>query len=319
MAPIDGLLRRAWYVPVIALIVAVALALAFAANLVRYRRNLLRARRAVREAQAAARELGSYRLVRQLGAGGMGEVWLAEHQFLARPAAMKIVRRRKGQDDHAWREDLERFQREARATARLSCRNTIQIYDYGTSDEDSFYYVMELLDGIDLESLVSRHGFQPVDRVVQILRQITASLQEAHGMGFIHRDIKPANVFLSRFAGECDIVKVLDFGIVHDERGKVAKDRITARNEVVGTAGFIAPEQLTGAEPQVQADLYALGCVAWYLLCGFEVFTADSTYDLVRAHIAEEVPDLKVVCPQDLPEGLAQLIADLLAKNLKGG
>ncbi len=165
------------------------------------------------KAVTEARELGSYRLVERLGQGGMGEVWRAQHRLLARPAAIKLIRGVGVGDIGASDEAVRRFEREAQVTAGLSSPHTVQLFDFGVADDGSFYYVMELLDGLDLETLVRRHGPLPAERAIYLLRQVCHSLAEADSYGLVHRDIKPANLFVCRYGGEYDFVKVLDFGI----------------------------------------------------------------------------------------------------------
>jgi serine/threonine protein kinase len=165
---------------------------------------------------AKAREMGSYRLVRLLGRGGMGEVWRARHRTLARDAAIKLIKPEMLSQDSGSKAVLmqRRFEQEARATASLRSPHTVELYDFGVTEDGVFYYVMELLDGIDLETLEKRFGPQPAARVVWILRQVCGSLAEAHRQGMIHRDIKPTNIFLCRMGNEYDFAKVLDFGLV---------------------------------------------------------------------------------------------------------
>ena len=157
-----------------------------------------------------ARKLGQYRLVRKLGEGGMGEVYLAEHQLLKRPCALKLIKPDAGSDPIA----LARFEREVQSAARLTHPNTIEIYDYGRTDDGTFYYVMEYLRGLSLYELVRRAGPLPAGRVIYLFRQICAGLAEAHAQGLIHRDMKPANVLVAVRGSESDVAKVLDFGIV---------------------------------------------------------------------------------------------------------
>jgi tRNA A-37 threonylcarbamoyl transferase component Bud32 len=265
-------------------LVAIGVALLFAWNLVRMRRAVGVARDRARSAEARARALGSYQLLERLGAGGMGEVWRAEHRLLARQAAVKLVRPDALADPLHAPKALERFRREAQTLAAMRSRHTIALFDYGVTEDGTFYYVMELLDGIDLERLILEHGAQPPARVIAMLAQACASLGEAHEAGLLHRDIKPANLVLSRAATEVDIVKVLDFGIVRTAaevapdpidvvalpapRAAVAAEvaepasRLTRADALIGTPGFIAPEQALGAAIDARADLYALGCVA---------------------------------------------------------
>src|SRR5512138_1005983 len=193
-----------------------------------------------------ARELGSYRLVEPLGAGGMGEVWRAEHRMLARPAAIKLIRPEiLGPGDTDGRQVLlQRFEREAQATALMRSAHTVELYDFGVTDEGTFYYVMELLDGLDLSQLVKLSGPVPPERAVHFLRQICDSLGEAHATGLIHRDIKPANVYVCRHGRKLDFVKVLDFGLV--KRGAERdgnSEQATLDNLAGGTPAFMSPEQ----------------------------------------------------------------------------
>ena len=162
-----------------------------------------------------AREIGSYELVSRLGEGGMGEVWVARHRMLARPAAMKLIRPELlGTDWRSRDRAIARFRREAKATALLGSTHTVDIYDFGLTEEGAFFYVMELLDGLSLETLVRRFGPVAPARAVHLLRQACHSLGEAHASGLIHRDIKPANIFTCRLGPDVDFVKVLDFGLV---------------------------------------------------------------------------------------------------------
>ena len=192
-----------------------------------------------------ARELGSYRLEEKLGEGGMGEVWRARHRMLARPAAIKLIRASAGASQEAAR----RFEREAQVIASLRSPHTVELFDFGVAADGAFYYVMELLDGLDADSLIRRFGPVPPGRAVHLLRQICHSLSEAQSHGLVHRDIKPANIFLCRYGEEYDFVKVLDFGIVGTVGdGEDASAVQTRENAVQGTPAFIAPEQAMGGE-----------------------------------------------------------------------
>jgi serine/threonine protein kinase len=309
-----------------ALLVALGVALMFAWNLVRMRRTVVAARAEAKSARERAQELGSYRLVEKLGTGGMGEVWRAEHQLLARHAAIKLVRLEVLADPAHKTLVQERFRREAQTLASLRSRNTIALYDYGVTDDGSFFFVMELLEGLDLAQLVREHGPQPAARVISILAQACASLAEAHDAGLLHRDIKPANLFLSRAADEVDIVKLLDFGIAHNVAEPVETpitvatvkpgstgERLTVEGSVIGTPGYIPPEQAVGGGLDARGDLYALGCVAWWLLTGGEVYPDVSGDDLIRTHVMEPVPELTV--RGWLPAELRTLILQCLAKQ----
>ena len=231
--------------------------------------------------------VGSYRLVSRLGSGGMGEVWLARHRLLARPAAVKLIRhdtRRGAAHDQL----VRRFQREAQVTAELRSPHTVQLYDFGANDSGSFYYVMELLDGLDLNQIVTRFGPQPAERVTMLLAQACRSLTEAHERGLVHRDIKPANLFVACLGPEFDYLKVLDFGIVKDRPGEGVL--LTAQGMVHGTPAFMAPEMAVGdSEIDGRADLYSLACVAYWALTGTLVFPG-KTPEQMLLHHAQSVP-----------------------------
>jgi len=256
-----------------------------------------------------AQELGSYQLVERLGQGGMGEVWRAKHRLLARNAAIKLVRPEVLGAGGA--EDAQmirrRFEREAQSTAALGSPHTIRVFDYGVTEEGTFYYVMELLSGRDLESLVREFGPAPPDRALFLLRQVCHSLAEAHARGLVHRDIKPANIYVCRLGLEYDFVKVLDFGLVK-VRQPGGRDALTATIELTsGTPAYMAPEIILGeSNVDRRADVYALGCVAYYLLTGQLVFEADTPMSMLMQHVqAEPVPpsqrtELKI--PRELDE-----------------
>ncbi|MEY4511809.1 MAG: hypothetical protein RLZZ450_3931 [Pseudomonadota bacterium] len=285
------------------------------------------ARKQAREARAEARELGSYRLVACLGRGGMGEVWRAQHRLLAREAAIKLIKTDElSEVSHSMR---ERFRREAEALARLRSRNTIELFDYGVADDGTFFLVMELLDGVDFDTLITKHGVQPASRVVHMLAQVCNSLSEAHVQGLVHRDIKPANLFVCRAADEVDVVKVLDFGLVRaalDRNEEQAVEQatttwsydhsiqLTNAEGMVGTPAFMAPEQVQGRALDGRADLYALGGVAFWLLTGKLVFSHDNPVEQLLAHVHTPVPDLRALLPAEVPDDLVQLIAKCLAK-----
>lgn len=312
-----------------ALAIAFGIALMFAWNLVRMRRAVGAAREAARTAEQRAKELGSYRLVSRLGAGGMGEVWRAEHQLLARQAAIKLVRPDALLDTRHRELIQERFRREAQTLASLRSRHTIELYDYGVTADGAFFFVMELLDGLDLSQLVRGHGPQPAARVIDLITQACQSLAEAHDAGLLHRDIKPANLFLCRFAGEVDVIKLLDFGIVHNVNDPVeapltttpsggastTAERLTREGVVIGTVGYIPPEAAVGAPLDIRGDLYALGCVAWWLLVGAEVFPRKTEEEVIHAHIADPVPSLRDLVRGWLPIELEKLILACLSKQ----
>lgn len=261
--------------------------------------------------------LGSYRLVERLGTGGMGEVWLGRHRLLARPAAVKLIR--KAVLDASTRDEfVERFQREAHATASLRSPHTVQLYDFGVGDDGTFYYVMELLDGLDLGQIVERFGPLPPERVVWFMRQACNSLAEAHERGLVHRDIKPANLFAAHLGGQFDFLKVLDFGTVRAESD--GDDlHLTIQGRVVGTPAFIAPEWLVERGPRDgRADLYSLGCTAFWALSGMPVFSAKSTTEMLMEHVKTQPPSVSEVSEQGIPPELDRVIMDCLAKHPDG-
>jgi serine/threonine-protein kinase len=266
-----------------------------------------------------ARELGSYQLVERLGSGGMGEVWRARHRLLARPAAVKLMRPEMlGGSSPDRRSELQtRFEREAQATSSLRSPHTIQLYDFGVAEDGAFYYVMELLDGFDLETLVERFGPIPPARAVHLLKQVCHSLGEAHAEGLVHRDIKPANVYVCRYGREVDFVKVLDFGLVKSlDQGRRTDVDITARHAVGGTPAFMSPEQVLGDRPlDGRSDIYAVGCLAYWLITGQFVFTGRTAMDTIMQHVqATPVPPSQRT-EQTIPEALDRLILACLQKN----
>jgi eukaryotic-like serine/threonine-protein kinase len=266
-----------------------------------------------------ARELGSYRLVERLGVGGMGEVWKADHRLLARPAAIKLIRASRAGDMRGVISDdmRRRFEREAQVIARLRSPHTVTLFDFGVADDGAFYYVMELLEGLDADTLVKRFGPMPAERVVRVLEQICHSLSEAESCGLVHRDIKPANIFLCRYGEDHDFVKVLDFGIAKTATDTPASETaLTVMNVIHGTPAFIAPEQaLGGADLDTRADIYSTGCVAFWLLTGELVFTAETPMKLLMAHAhsAPQPPSAKTELP--IPPELDELVLSCLAKD----
>lgn len=267
-----------------------------------------------------AREMGSYRLIERLGQGGMGEVWRAEHRMLARSAAIKLIR----PDTSSFgspgtsREVVRRFEREARATATLRSPNTVQIYDYGTTEDGTFYYVMELLEGYDLETLVEEFGPLPAARAVHLLRQMCRSLAEAHQGGLIHRDIKPANIYDCRYGVEYDFVKVLDFGLVKTAQASGGTDpKLTAANVVAGTPGYMSPEMALGKENiDWRTDIYSLGCVAYWLLTGHAVFeSTGSGIEVLLEHVKTPPPPPSQRTENPIPPELEKIVLSCLEKD----
>jgi serine/threonine-protein kinase len=266
---------------------------------------------------SAARRMGSYELVQRIGKGGMGEVWRARHQMLARPAAIKLIRPEVlGGDTSTARTALKRFEREVQLTTTLTHPNTITIFDYGRTPDGDFYCVMELLDGIDLETFVSRFGPAPAGRVLRWLHQACESLAEAHAHGLIHRDIKPANLFTCRYGMQTDFLKVLDFGLVKGESGHdPGATRMTMDQGTTGTPAYIPPELALGEEADARSDLYSLGCVAYWLLTGQTVFEGTTPMQLVVQHAKEEpvLPSLR--SELEIPGDLEAIVMECLSKD----
>ena len=266
-----------------------------------------------------AQELGSYQLIEPLGRGGMGEVWRAEHRLLARDAAIKLVRPEVlgAHNEQETRAVLRRFEREAQATAALSSPHTIEVFDFGITQEGTFYYVMELLVGRDLESLVREFGPLSAERTVYLLRQVCHSLADAHARGLVHRDIKPANIYVCRMGLDYDFVKVLDFGLVKiRERSRENDTLATITQSTTGTPAYMAPESILGeADVDRRADVYALGCVAYFALTGTLVFEADTSMRMLMQHLHAQPTPPSQRSELPIPPELDDLVLACLAKD----
>jgi eukaryotic-like serine/threonine-protein kinase len=265
-----------------------------------------------------AQDLGSYHLVERLGQGGMGEVWRAQHRLLARPAAIKLIRRSLIETSGDAGGVLRRFEREAQVTAQLRSPHTVELFDFGVADDGAFYYVMELLEGMDLEALVNRYGPVPAERAIHLLRQVCHSLAEAESKGLVHRDIKPSNIFACVYGGDHDFVKVLDFGIVKatDTSNLDTGVRATSTMLLQGTPAFIAPEQaLGGGAIDGRADIYATGCVAYWLLTGQLVFSADTAMGTIMHHARTAPTPPSQRSELAIPPDLDALVMACLAKD----
>jgi serine/threonine-protein kinase len=260
-------------------------------------------RREVRD----ARRLGQYTLGEKLGEGGMGVVYRASHAMLRRPTAIKLLANGGGAS-------LARFEQEVQLLAALNHPNIVTVHDYGRTAEGSFYYAMELLDGMDLEKLVAADGPQPPERVIHLVRQAARGLHEAHGVGLVHRDVKPANVFVCRWWGGPDAVKVLDFGLAKNNAEPPTS--VTATNVVLGTPLYISPEALkVDAVVDVRSDIYSLGAVAYYMLTGEPVFAGGSVVEVCAQHL-HAIP----VAPSErlgraVPADLELIVLRCLAKS----
>ncbi len=253
------------------------------------------------------RQIGPYILGEKIAQGGMGTIYRCQHALLRRPTAMKLL------DGHqVTGEAVARFEREVQIASELTHPHTVQIYDFGRTDDDIFYIAMELLPGLDLNQLVTLAGPQPPARVIHILRQASQALHEAHQRGLIHRDIKPGNIMLCERGGYFDFVKVLDYGLARsfddprDQQHEVTRDGL-----VRGTPGYIAPERLTGKE-DVRGDIYSLGAVGYFLLMGQPAFPTTAV-DAMQATLRQQSPPTSVLAQHEVPEPLARLIVRCLA------
>jgi len=257
-----------------------------------------------------ARQLGRYRIESRIGRGGMGTVYLARHALLRRPTAIKVLN-----TERAGKEGIARFEREVQTTSALRHPNTVEIYDYGYTPDGTFYYAMEYLQGNTLSEIVGHDGPMPEARVVDILRQASGSIAEAHESGLIHRDIKPANLMLCERGGLFDFVKVLDFGLVRDQQ-QSQDAALTDVASLTGTPLFMPPEAVRAPETlDARGDVYQLGLVGYYLLTGRHLFTADAPMDVMLKHVHEApVPPSEVLDKPISPE-LERLILDCLAKR----
>lgn len=263
-------------------------------------------RRQIRDAM----HVGQYRLDERIGAGGMGVVYRATHALLRRPTAIKLLL-----SDRTSARDLARFEREVQMTSALSHPNTIAIYDYGRTPDGVFYYVMEFLDGFNLEELVRVKGPLPMARAVHFLRQCCGALQEAHEAGLVHRDIKPTNVYVTKRGGVCDVAKVLDFGLVlvaRDEQGE------TERGAVQGTPHYLAPESiLDPSKVDARTDVYALGATAYFLLTGVTVFQAETVVEACAKHVHEKPVAPSSRTDNPISPELDALVLSCLEKDAK--
>jgi serine/threonine-protein kinase len=257
-----------------------------------------------------AKKLGQYIVEEKLGEGGMGTVYRAQHGLLKRPTAIKLLSPRWNAPQY-----LDQFRREVQMTAKLRHPNTITIYDYGCTEDGTFYYAMELLEGVTLEEIVSTHGPLPEPRVIHIIRQCAMALQEAHSIGLVHRDVKPGNIMMTQQGGAHDVTKVLDFGLVKnvDSATDAAK---TGSDSIKGTPPFMSPEQiLEPAHIDARSDLYSLGAVGYYLLTGRFVFDGANTAQLMAQHLSSIPEPPSSIVERDVNPDLERIIMQCLEKK----
>jgi hypothetical protein len=265
----------------------------------------------LQEAASESRKLGPYRLIKRLGSGGMGEIYLAEHALLRRPCALKLIRPDQGGDAQF----LSRFEREVQVLATLTHPNTVRIYDYGLANSGTFYYAMEYLPGLSLQDLVMRHGALPPGRAVYLLRQVCDALREAHGVGLVHRDIKPANILASETGGRHDVAKLVDFGLVRVHSLSSNDNGLTGAGAIAGTPAFMSPEQAAGSvDVDARSDIYSLGAVAYFLLTGRPPFVHSTSVETMAAHLSESVVSPARLC-RELPADLEEVILRCLEKE----
>jgi eukaryotic-like serine/threonine-protein kinase len=257
-----------------------------------------------------AQKLGQYSLKEKIGAGGMGEVYLGEHTLLRRPCAIKVIRPDRAGDPR----NLLRFEREVRVMATLTHWNTVEIFDYGHTEDGTFYYVMEYLPGLSLQDLVDRHGPLAPERAISLLRQVAGALREAHAIGFIHRDIKPSNIIACERGKVHDVAKLLDFGLVKGMGQTLDLIGATQDGTITGSPAYMSPEQGVGKPLDARSDVYSLGAVAYFLTTGQMPFVRDNPMQVILAHSHEEVTP-----PSDLrpgtPEDYGQVILRCLEKS----
>lgn len=266
---------------------------------------------------SGGRQLGGYHLREKLGKGGMGEVWRADHDLLRRPAAVKLIQTEQARGDAgATTAALRRFEREAMATARLRSPHTVQLYDFGVAPDGVIYYVMELLEGLDLDELVETYGPLSPARAVELVAQATYSIEEAHAVGMVHRDLKPSNLFLTRLGAQVDVVKVLDFGVVKT-LGEDHDATLTAKGVLLGTPAFMAPEvYFEGARSAgPPADIYALGCVLYWLVTGDLVFRGRTPAEVMFNHGTQPPPRPSEASELQLPPGFDEVVVRCLSKS----
>lgn len=267
----------------------------------------------------SAKQVGSYKLTNLIGKGGMGEVWRAEHRMLARCSAIKLVKPEMlgvpSQGSSSPQTAVMRFEREAQATAALRSPHSVEIYDFGVTQDGRFYYVMELLDGMDLDSLVKRFGPQPASRVIYFLLQVCDSLSEAHELGLVHRDIKPKNIFNCRLGRSFDFIKVLDFGLVKNLSAQ-EDQHLTQDGTTTGTPAYLAPEAARGSkEIDARSDIYSLGCVAYWLLTGQAVFEGSTSVATILKHVTEAPIPPSERTDNPVPEDLEAVVLRCLEKD----
>ena len=283
----------------------------FAVGLLLFSFVWLKLRRRVHEVELEAKRLGQYTLTKKIGEGGMGVVYEAKHALLQRPTAIKLLL-----PDKAKEKSILKFEREVQLTSQLTHPNTIQIYDFGRTSDGIFYYAMEYINGINLKQMVTAFGGQPPGRVIHVIKQICASLSEAHLSGLIHRDIKPANIIVSNRGGMVDVVKVLDFGIVKASKTAEKNAQLTDEDMLSGTPSYISPESISEPDKvDCRSDIYSVGATSYYLLTGKDVFEGKTATNIYRKHLTEIPLRPSARMKQSYPRDLEEIIMKCLEKN----
>jgi serine/threonine protein kinase len=266
----------------------------------------------LKEEMGQGRRLGAYRLERQVGAGGMANVYLAHHELLKRPTAVKLLKPAVASD-----EMIARFEREVQLASRLTHPNTVEIFDYGRTRDGLFYYAMEYLDGLTVSQVLtsSTPPYLPVARAIHILRQVCAALAEAHAVGLVHRDIKPENVMVCRYGGAFDFVKILDFGLVKSVKTPHSRD-LTRSLRILGTPLYMAPERLRNpADVDARADIYAVGALGFLMVTGKKLFDSTDDLELTSKILNQEAPRSSALAPQPLPGELDLILLSCVEKK----
>ena len=264
----------------------------------------------MRLAKETGRRLGAYRLGKRIGEGGMANVYLAQHDLLKRPTAVKLLKPARATD-----EMIARFEREVQLASSLSHPNTVEIFDYGRTRDGLFYYAMEYLDGMTVSELLQRQSPLPVGRAIYILRQVCAALAEAHARDIVHRDIKPENIMVCRYGGVYDFVKILDFGLVKHISEKHSRD-LTRTLRILGTPLYMAPERLRNpADVDARADIYALGALAFLMLTGKKLFDSADDLELTTKILNDEPPRVAEAATQPVPLELDLIVTACVEKK----
>lgn len=258
--------------------------------------------RSIRHDVESARQYGQYHLTTEIGRGGMGVVYRAEHRLLKRPAAIKLVRAECASSADA----IARFEQEVQLSATLSHWNTVQIYDYGRTAVGDFYYVMEYLKGTTLAERLEIGGPMNPESAVKVINQICNGLEEAHAKSLVHRDLKPANVFLTDCGSQCDVVKILDFGLA------ISHASPTQDRSVSGSPAYMSPEQIRGDMVDGRSDIYAIGCVLYECLTGEPLFSGESVSAVFNQHLSG-IPQLKL--SDELSNSLGPIIKKCVSKS----